>query len=132
MENIEISFPGGIKADAKYNGFTIHTDQPVDEGGDGTAPEPFTLFLAGLATCSGVYVLNFCKAREISTEGLRLVQKPTFNEKTKRLEKIEMEIYLPPEFPDKYEKAVIRVANLCAVKKAIIDPPEMTITALRG
>jgi putative redox protein len=50
ITQMEISFPGGQKVDAQYSGFTIHTDQPVEDGGDGSAPTPFSLFLASLGT----------------------------------------------------------------------------------
>ncbi len=36
---------------------------------------------------------------------------------------------LPPEFPKKYKSAVIRAAELCTVKRNIIDPPKFLITA---
>ncbi len=40
--DMKISFPGGKKVDADYKGFTIKTDQPRHEEGDGSAPEPFS------------------------------------------------------------------------------------------
>ena len=58
-----VSFPGGKRVTAHYDGFDIATDQGVDSGGTGTAPEPYDLFLASLATCAGYYVLKFCSSR---------------------------------------------------------------------
>ena len=69
-----VTFPGGKRVDASFNGFEIETDQAVDSGGDGSAPEPFDYFLASLATCAGIYILGFCQKRGISHEGVRLVQ----------------------------------------------------------
>ncbi len=66
-----VTFPGGKKVDASYNGFTIATDQAVDAGGDGSAPEPFDFFLSSIATCTGIYVLGFCQKRGIRTRGFR-------------------------------------------------------------
>ncbi len=66
-QNMEITFPGNLKVDSTYKGFTLHTDQPKDEGGDGTAPEPFDLFISFIGTCAGVYVLFFCRERHIDT-----------------------------------------------------------------
>ena len=66
--DMQISFPGGKRVDANYKGFSIATDQPVKEGGDGSAPEPFSLFLASMGTCAGVYVLYFCEERRIDTQ----------------------------------------------------------------
>ena len=71
---IEVSFPGGKRVDARVGGFTMATDQPTELGGDGSAPAPFDLFLASIATCAGIYVLGFCQARGLATDGLALVQ----------------------------------------------------------
>ena len=38
-----IRFPGGKQVDAAFDGFTVHTDQPVKAGGEGSAPTPFGL-----------------------------------------------------------------------------------------
>ena len=54
----KITFPGNKKVDAEFNGFTIKTDQPVNQGGVGSAPTPFETFLASLGTCAGIYVLG--------------------------------------------------------------------------
>jgi len=40
-----------------------------------------------------------------------------------------MQISLPPGFPPKYKKAVIKAAGLCTVKRNIAEPPEFEITA---
>ena len=58
-----VDFPGGKKVTAHYDDFEMATDQGVDSGGEGTAPEPFDFFLASLATCAGYYVLKFCEGR---------------------------------------------------------------------
>ncbi len=65
-KEIRVTFPGGLRVDAEYKGRLIQTDQPVYQGGEGTAPAPFDLFLASIATCSGFYVLAFCQNRGIS------------------------------------------------------------------
>src|SRR5215471_4208280 len=59
--DIEVSFPGGKRVDAQVGEFAIRTDQPEALGGAGTAPTPYDLFLASLATCAGIYVLGFCQ-----------------------------------------------------------------------
>ena len=124
-----ITIGEGKKVDAEINGFAIHTDQSVQSGGEGSAPEPFTLFLASIGTCAGIFVSTFCQRRGIPAEGIRLVQSHFFNESGHGIEKIELAIELPADFPEKYKDAVISAANLCAVKKHIINPPEFVVTA---
>lgn len=43
------------------------------------------------------------------------------------LTKIILEIIVPPEFPEKYHKALIKVVDQCAVKKTIMNPPQFEI-----
>ncbi len=125
--DMEITFPGGLKVDALYKGFTIHTDQSKKDGGDASSPAPFDLFLASIATCAGIYVLRFCQKRNIDTQGLKLFFKKEVDIELKMISKITMDIQVPPEFPAKYHSAVIKAVNLCSVKNHIINPPEFQI-----
>ena len=129
---MEISVPGGKRVDSSFEGFVVKTDQPQKAGGDGSAPAPFELFLASIGTCAGIYVLAFCQARSIPAEGICLVQTSERDRESGRLTHVQIEIQLPPEFPEKYRDAVCRAADLCAVKKAIAAPPEFQVTSLVG
>lgn len=126
---MNISFPGGKKVNAAYKGFTIETDQAVKEGGDGSVPEPFSLFLASMGTCAGIYVLSFCQKRKIDTTGLKINLSFEKDKQTHLVKKVRMQILLPPDFPPKYKTAVIKAAELCTVKRNIAAPPEFAITA---
>ncbi len=125
--NMEITFPGNLKVDAAYKGFTVHTDQPRKEGGDGTAPEPFDLFLSSIGTCAGVYLLFFCQERQIDTRGIRLNLGFNRNRATRMVENISIRIQLPASFPEKYKKALVRVVGMCTVKKHLQQPPDFEI-----
>lgn len=124
-----ITLPGGKKVDAEYKGMTIKTDQGIRAGGEGSAPEPFSLFLASIGTCAGIYVKSFCDQRGIPTDNIRLVQKMGYNPETRMIDKIDIDIQLPADFPEKYREAVVNVADLCAVKKHLADPPKITVEA---
>lgn len=125
---LKIVFPGGKKVDANYKGFSIKTDQPVMAGGEGSAPAPFDLFLASIGTCAGIYVLGFCQQRGISTEGVKIIQRMSYNNQDRLIDIIELEIQLPADFPEQYKDAVIRSAELCAVKRHLHKPPEFKIS----
>jgi putative redox protein len=124
----EIVFGGGMKVDAKVRSFTIQTDQPVDSGGQDTAPSPFEVFLASIGTCAGFFVVSFCQARSIPTDSIRLVQTMIRNDTTHMVEKINIEIVLPPDFPEKYKNAVIKAAESCTVKKHLSAPPTIEVS----
>jgi putative redox protein len=127
MEQIEVTFPGGKRVDAQIGAYVVHTDQPVAQGGDASAVAPFDLFLASLATCAGIYVLGFCQARNLPTEGLSLRQSVEVDPDTKLLRSVRLELRLPPHFPQKYVPAVIRAAEGCKVKKTLAAPPTIEV-----
>ena len=122
-----VSFPGGKRVNASYEGFEIATDQDTDSGGNGSAPEPFDYFLASLATCAGIYVLGFCQKRNIPYDGISLSQSWEREEKTNRLAAVHISIEVPTGFPDKYRKALVRAASQCSVKKTLENPPEFVV-----
>ncbi|HAK60071.1 MAG TPA: osmotically inducible protein OsmC [Nitrospiraceae bacterium] len=127
---INITFPGGKKVNADMNGMIIPTDQAKLQGGDGSAPPPYALFLVSIGTCAGIYVLSFCQERKIPTENISLTQRLVYTttaEGKTELDTIVIDINVPPDFPEKYEKALIRVADQCAVKKTILNPPKFAI-----
>ncbi|MFO7988689.1 MAG: OsmC family protein [Thermodesulfobacteriota bacterium] len=126
---MEISFPGNKKVNAHYKGFTIETDQAKAEGGDGGAPEPFDLFLSSMGTCAGIYVVYFCEERNIDITGMKMSLTFDRNEQTHLIEKVNIQISLPPGFPKKYKSAIVKTAGLCTVKRNILHPPEFHITA---
>lgn len=125
--SIKVHFPGNKKVHAESNGFTIETDQPIKAGGDGTAPAPFELFLASLATCAGIYVKSFCDARSLDSTGITIEQSIKWDSVKNKIGEIIIDIKVPEDFPEKYHEALIRSADQCAVKKTIQDPPEFEV-----
>ena len=125
MEMI-IDFPGGARVDAHFAGHTVKTDQ-LSPAGSGSAPTPFAIFLASLGACAGIYVLGFCRRRNLPTDNIRLVQQVDQNAATGMVDKITLEIQVPPTFPEKYYDALVRSASQCAVKKHLERPPEFEI-----
>ena len=119
-----IDFPGGSRVDAHFSSFTVATDQPPVA----SAPSPFEIFLASIGTCAGIYVLGFCKQRNLPTEGIRIVERINHSRLTGMVETIQLEIQVPPEFPEKYRDSLIRSAELCAVKKHLENPPKFEIS----
>ena len=119
-----IDFPGGSRVDAHFSSFTVATDQPPVA----SAPSPFEIFLASIGTCAGIYVLGFCKQRNLPTEGIRILERINHSRLTGMVETIQLEIQVPAEFPEKYRDSLIRSAELCAVKKHLENPPKFEIS----
>lgn len=125
---MEIYFKGKKQVFAEVNGHTVKTDQAIRSGGDGEYPEPFTLFLASLGTCAGIYVKSFCDQRGIPTENIRLLQNQNYNPVKKMIDLVEIKIIVPHDFPEKYNNALIQSASLCAVKRHLKDDIDLVVT----
>ena len=125
---MRISFPGGATAvNAEFGGHLVETNQPRRAGGTGTAPAPFDLFLASIATCAGFYALSFCQKRDIDTGDLGVRLETIRDPNRKRVGHIVITVELPREFPKKYRAAIIRAIDQCAGKRHILEPPDFTV-----
>ena len=118
---MEIVFPGGARVDAIMGNTVVQTNQ------DGTAPAPFGLFLASIGTCAGIYVLSFLQHRGLPTEGVKVLQRMGMNPVTRMVDRVELDIVVPPSIPEKYHAALIRAADQCAVKKHLEQPPVFNV-----
>lgn len=125
---MRIEFTGGSRVEARFGDHAVQTDQPLKDGGENTAPSPFALFLASLATCAGYFVLKFCQSRGIPTEGIYLTQRIEADTMTHGLAAVHIDVHTPQGFPEKYRDAVLRAADQCAVKRTLLDPPEISVT----
>jgi putative redox protein len=126
---MEITFDGGKVITAHLNGHIIRTDQPIDNGGGNSAPAPFDLFLASIGTCAGIYIKSFCDKRQISSDGIKIIQSLEVDPLKRLPSVIKLDIQLPAGFPEKYSEAVINAAELCLVKKTINNQPEFKVTS---
>jgi ribosomal protein S12 methylthiotransferase accessory factor len=118
------TFPGGARVDGQIGPHVVKTDQPPDA----TAPSPFTLFLASIGACAGVYVQAFCRRRGIPMDGIRIVQR-NITRPDGMVERVELDVELPPEFPERYREAVVRAADHCTVKQHLELPPLIAVRA---
>jgi putative redox protein len=125
---MEIRFPTGKKVEALFDDFIVTTDQPVADGGSGSAPSPFDLFLASIGTCTGYYVLSFCQKNNIPIDKIRLTASFAWNMQKHLVENVDIKIHLPADFPEKYKTAVVKAADVCTVKRHLQSPPKITIS----
>ncbi|MBK7864696.1 MAG: OsmC family protein [Archangiaceae bacterium] len=123
---IVVTLPGGRRVDARVGEHVVHTDQPRSNGGEDSAPSPFELFLASLGACAGIFVQGFCATRGLPTDGIRITERASFDDEGV-LSAVELDVALPPDFPEKYRASVARVVEQCSVKRAIAAQPTFTV-----
>jgi len=127
--SVEIELAGRRSVSASMNGHVIWTDQPLENGGDDSAPSPFDLFAASIGACAGVFVQGFCAKRGIAYQGIRLHEELRYAPDG-TLAEVSLEIRLPESFPAKYRDAVVKVAEQCSVKRAILAAPAVAVSAV--
>ena len=118
---IEVIFEGGKKINALVKGFTVKTDQDQKSGGDGTAPDPFTVFLSSIATCAGFYTKSFCDQRELPTDKISIQMETRYDPDIKMVTNIQITIHVSQNFPEKYENALVNAVGLCTVKRHLSE-----------
>src|SRR3990172_10291682 len=116
-----IRLPGDDRISVDTGEHEIVTDQ------DGSAPNPFTLFLASIGACAGFYVARFCRQRGISTQGIRIRQTHVHDEAAHLITDIALELDLPDTFPQAYREAALRAAATCMVKRHLERPPRIAL-----
>lgn len=124
---LEIVLMGGKKVDAHYQGFTIATDVPKDQGGGGTGPSPSALLLASVGTCAGFNIQFFCQKHNIPPDQVKLRITSENDSRNGLMGKIILDIHVSQDFPGKYLNSVKKVAESCVVKKNINNQPVFDI-----
>ncbi len=130
MKEMKIVLGENQIVEAHYKNHVIVTDQPEKAGGKDSHASPFDLFLASIGTCAGYYVKSFCKQRGIPDTNIDIVQRMYIDEMTRMIGTIEIDIVLPPDFPEKYKESVLKAAGACTVKKHMARAPEFIVNAV--
>jgi len=128
LSEFTVTLPGGRRAEATVRGHRVLTDQPTDNGGEDSAPGPYEFFLASIGTCVAITLQGFCAKRGLATADLRVRQVMHYDAEG-LLTSVELEVALPPDFPEKYRDAALRAAETCSVKRAIAAPPSFSVRA---
>ena len=128
---LTITLPGGRRVDVQVGGHVLHTDQPRAHGGEDAAPTPFQVFLASIGACAGIFVQGFCASRGLPTDGVSVVERPIYDPDG-ALAEVDLELRLPPGFPEKYRAPLVRAVEQCSVKRAIQRRPEFRVRVAVG
>jgi len=128
MSDIHVRHEGGDRYRIRIRGHEVLVDQPVDDGGEDSAPTPTELFVAGLASCVGFYAGRFLRRHDLPTEGLAVDCGFEFApDRPARVGKIELLVHLPEGFPQERRKALLSVIKHCTVHNSLQQSPEVGI-----
>ncbi len=124
---IKVNFLDNLRLEAKFDDFTVVTDQPIRYKGDGSAPSPFDYFLASSALCAAYFVRVYCLARDIPTENIRLSQNNIVDPENRYNQIFQIQVELPDGISEKDRAGILRSIDRCTVKKVVQTGPEFKI-----
>ncbi|MGM0906731.1 MAG: OsmC domain/YcaO domain-containing protein [Pseudomonadota bacterium] len=129
---INVNFLDNMRLEAKFDDFTVISDQPIRYKGDGSAPGPFDYFLASSVMCAAHFIRLYCDARDIPTENIRISQNNVVDPEDRYKQLFKIQVELPADVSEKDRKAIIRAAERCAVKRVIENDLEFDVEAVES
>jgi len=129
---IKVNFLDNLRIEAKFDDFTVISDQPIRYKGDGSAPGPFDYFLASSAMCAAYFVKVYCNSRDIPTENIRLSQNNIVDPEDRYNQIFQIQVELPESISEKDRKGILRSIDRCTVKKVVQTGPEFKVEAVES
>lgn len=124
---IKVNFLDKLRLEAKFDDFTLISDQPIRYKGDGSAPGPFDYFLASSALCAAYFVKLYCNTRNIPTENIRLSQNNIVDPENRYQQIFKIQVELPEDISAKDREGILRAIDRCTVKKVVQAGPDFII-----
>lgn len=129
---IKVNFLDNLRLEAKFDDFSVISDQPIRYKGDGSAPSPFDYFLASSALCAAYFIKVYCKTRDISTENIRLSQNNIVDPDDRYNQIFQIQVELPDDISAKDKEGILRSIDRCTVKKVVQTGPEFKIETVEN
>ncbi|SDX14868.1 OsmC domain/YcaO domain-containing protein [Marinobacter mobilis] len=129
---INVNFLDNLRLEAKFDDFTVITDQPIRYKGDGSAPSPFDYFLASSALCAAYFVRVYCLARDIPTHNIRLSQNNIVDPENRYNQIFKIQVELPEDISEKDRQGILRSIDRCTVKKVVQTGPTFEIETVEN
>ena len=124
---IKVNFLENLRLEAKFDDFTVISDQPIRYKGDGSAPGPFDYFLASSALCAAYFVRVYCISRNIPSDDIRLSQNNIVDPENRYNQIFQIKVELPESISEKDRQGILRSIDRCTVKKVVQQGPEFAI-----
>jgi uncharacterized OsmC-like protein len=127
-EPMDVRFVAGEAYEVTVRGHRFVVDQPVDAGGQDTAPTPTELFVASLATCVAFYAGRYLSRHGCSRDGLAVsVGYDMASDRPARVSTVRLTVRVPADLPPERWAALRAVVSHCTVHNSLASAPPVTI-----
>jgi putative redox protein len=100
---------------------SLATDLSVEEGGEGSGPNPHDLYDAALGACKALTVLWYAKRKDIPVEGIEVSVKRDASQERAGIYRLSAELTLTGALSDTQREELLRVAQKCPVHKLMTE-----------
>jgi putative redox protein len=128
MSSITVSHVVGDRFAIEVGAHTLTVDQPIQDGGDGTAPTPTELFVSSLAACVAHYARRYLARHQLPTEGLTVTADYQIGTGPARVSAVQVIVTVSPEVPNDRREALLAVASHCTVHNSLTHAPSVQVT----
>jgi putative redox protein len=123
---IVVTHAGRDRLRIETRGHELFADQPVEDGGDDSAPTPTELFVASLSACIAFYAERFLRRHSLSTDGLKVTSEYGWAENPHRVGEIDL-LVEAPGLTEARREAFARVIEHCTVHNTLRVPPVVRV-----
>lgn len=128
MNNLTVTYKGGLEFEAVSGGHKISIDLPKEKGGEDKAMSPPQILAAALASCVGVYVIFYCRIAKIDASGCSIKVEWQLADDKRSVSAYEIKIHLPKAELGERAQAVLEAARNCLVHKTFQSSPNIDIS----
>lgn len=127
MGTMRVRHVHGDRFEIDVRGHVVAVDQPVEDGGQDTAPTPTELFVAGLTSCVAFYAHRYLVRHGLPDEGLSVTGAFEMAAKPARVADIDIQITLPEGVPADRREGLLAVASHCTVHNSLTHRPHVRV-----
>ncbi|HLE56649.1 MAG TPA: OsmC family protein [Rhodothermia bacterium] len=127
---IVITHQSGVRFSAQVRSHQIVTDQPEHAGGTNSGPSPVELLGASLGSCIAYYVQQFCRARALPFQGMRVEVDQHGEKHPARVAEFAVRVLMPDDFPEHQVWMLERVTKSCPAHHTLSHGARMSVDIL--
>ncbi|HBX54701.1 OsmC family protein [Pseudomonas sp. UBA2684] len=109
---------------------TLHSDVPVELGGEGSAPEPHDLFDAALGACKALTLALYAKQKGLPLSGVDVQVQRDDSQERQGLYRLAVELTLHGALDEAQRQQLLRIADKCPVHKLLTSSEVQVSTHL--